>query len=182
MGSRIRGVQFYPVPSEMPLVIRESRNKSGFKMNMYVGRETIGFKYRDVLGQFAKDSGLANLVIKIADFTDMTHVVACIAVYCRWNFAMTKSVNRVTLEEEIYRNAKTDIRHFLSMSKNSSASCLLIEGTYGKHCEIKIFLPDRRCHHHQKHLNKPNHSAANAAQQPSITYYHANTKWTIEKI
>lgn len=141
MGSRIRGVQFYPVPSEMPLIIRESRNKSGFKMNMYVGRETIGFKYRDVLGQFVKDSGLANLVIKIADFTDMTHVIACIAVYCRWNFATTKSVNRVTLEEEVYRNAKTDIRHFLSMNKNTSASCLLIEGTYCKvvtteHCEI----------------------------------------------
>lgn len=141
MGSRIREVQFYPVPSEMPLIIRESRNKSGFKMNMYVCRETIGFKYKDVLGQFVKDSGLANLVIKIADFTDMTHVIACIAVYCRWNFSMTKSVNRVTLEEEIYHNAKTDVRHFLSMNKNTSASCLLIEGTYGKvvtteHCEI----------------------------------------------
>lgn len=54
---------------------------------------------------------------------------------------MTKSVNRVTLEEEVYRSAKTDIRHFLSMNKNTSASCLLIEGTYGKvvtteHCEI----------------------------------------------
>lgn len=141
MGSKIRGVQFYPVPSEMPLVIRESRNKSGFKMNMYVGRETIGLKYKDVLGQFVKDAGLANLVIKIADFTDMTHVIACISVYCRWNFATTKSVNRLTLEEEIYRTAKTDIRHFLSMNKNTSASCLLVKGTYGKvvtteHCEI----------------------------------------------
>lgn len=96
MGSRIRMVQFYPVPSEMPLIIRESRNKSGFKINMYVGRETIGFKYRDFLGQFVKDAGLANLVIKIADFTDMAHAIACIAVYCRWNFTMTKSVNRVT--------------------------------------------------------------------------------------
>lgn len=133
MASSLRSVTFHPLPTSHPIEVIPSKSKGGCHFKIYEGRETVGFGYSDIKGQFVRESAsVASILMKIGATADMIHCLATIAVYCRWSFLESTERTKASMEEAVYRKVAKDFRAFLSINTHDTRGLLINPAVIGK--------------------------------------------------
>lgn len=80
----------------------EASNLKGRKFSIYIGKETVDFKYKDMRGQFVHNGqNIINVTTNYTTQSDLCSLIAEIAVYCRYDTQLTTGKNLKQMSQEV---------------------------------------------------------------------------------
>lgn len=112
-------------PTNANIIPFYKQNQKNVFFTVYLGQETVHFKYQDMRGQFHHDGqSITHITCNFTTMKDLRNCLAEIGVYCRWGFDKTTSRTYQAMKREIRRYICENIHHFLNVRVSELHECV----------------------------------------------------------
>nr|QED21505.1 PB2 [Lestrade virus] len=103
-------------PNPSKVICHRMSNLGGTAYNVYLGMETVNFKYGDLRGTFSHNGAVINNVsTNFTTFRELRNALVEIAIYCRWNFNVTTAKNYQSMKNQARRYTSNNLGHLLQI-------------------------------------------------------------------